>query len=183
MKWRCAFTVSHLLSTHHFGRSVLAVGVSHDQCVTKTHTLTTVVGLSGGIASGKSTVSRILRENRIPLIDLDEIASLVVQKDSPTLKRLAADFGPSILNEDGTLNRGELGRLAFSSKERTRALNRITHSAIRRVLIWRLIRLWLSGAKRVVVDTPLLIEVGLYKWCAEVVIVWWYVTPICVHAC
>ena len=147
------------------------------------HTLTTVVGLSGGIASGKSTVSRILRENRIPLVDLDEIASLVVQKDSPTLKRLAADFGPSILNEDGSLNRGELGCLAFSSKERTRALNRITHSAIRRVLIWRLIRLWLSGAKRVVVDTPLLIEVGLYKWCAEVVIVWWYVTPICVHAC
>lgn len=133
------------------------------------------MGLSGGIASGKSTVSRIIQDHGIPLIDLDEIARIVVRKNSPTLKRLVSEFGPTILNEDGTLNRGELGRLAFVSKDRTRALNRITHSAIRRVMVWRLIRLWLKGCQRVVVDTPLLIEAGLYKWCAEVVIVWWYV--------
>lgn len=103
------------------------------------------------------------------------IAREVVQKGSPTLKKLAKEFGPSILQEDGTLNRAELGRLAFANKERTKALNTITHSAIRRVMAWRLVRLWLTGAKRVVVDTPLLIEAGLYKWCAEIVIVWWYV--------
>jgi len=137
--------------------------------------LTTVVGLSGGIASGKSTVSRILQENQIPLIDLDVLARLVVQKGSRTLNKLVKEFGPTILNQDQTLNRAELGRLAFSSKERTRALNKITHSAIRRALVWRLLQLWLTGTRRVVVDTPLLIEAGLYKWCAEVVIVHWCV--------
>lgn len=137
--------------------------------------LTPVVGLSGGIASGKSTVSRILQENQIPLIDLDVLARVVVQKGSRTLQKLVKEFGPSILNPDQTLNRGELGRLAFANKERTRALNKITHSAIRRAMLWRLLRLWLTGAQRVVVDTPLLIEAGLYKWCAEVVIVRWYV--------
>lgn len=133
------------------------------------------MGLTGGIASGKSTVSRIVREHGIPLIDLDEIARVVVQKNTPTLKRLVTEFGPSILQEDGSLNRAQLGRIAFYDKERTRTLNRITHSAIRRVMTWRLLRLWLTGCKRVVVDTPLLIEAGLYKWCAEVIIVWWYV--------
>ena len=134
------------------------------------------MGLTCGIASGKSTVSRIIREHGIPLIDLDEIARTVVRKNSPTLKRLVIEFGPTILEADGTLNRAALGRLAFRNKESTRALNRITHSAIRRVMAWRLLCLWLTGCKRVVVDTPLLIEAGLYKWCAEVVIVWWYVS-------
>ncbi|WFD21522.1 dephospho-CoA kinase [Malassezia equina] len=122
--------------------------------------LTPVVGLSGGIASGKSTVSRILQENQIPLIDLDVLARVVVQKGSRTLQKLVKEFGPSILNPDQTLNRSELGRLAFANKERTRALNKITHSAIRRAMLWRLLRLWLTGAQRVVVDTPLLIEAG-----------------------
>jgi len=137
--------------------------------------LTIVVGLSGGIASGKSTVSRILQENQIPLIDLDVLARVVVQKGSPTLNKLVKEFGPTILNQDKSLNRAELGRLAFSSKDRTRALNKITHSAIRRALVWRLLQLWLTGTRRVVVDTPLLIEAGLYKWCAEIIIVRWYV--------
>ena len=119
------------------------------------------MGLTGGIASGKSTVSRIIREHGIPLIDLDEIARTVVRKNSPTLKRLVIEFGPTILEADGTLNRAALGRLAFRNKESTRALNRITHSAIRRVMAWRLLCLWLTGCKRVVVDTPLLIEAGL----------------------
>ena len=74
------------------------------------------MGLTGGIASGKSTVSRIIREHGIPLIDLDEIARTVVQKNSPTLKRLVIEFGPTILEADGTLNRAALGRIAFGNK-------------------------------------------------------------------
>ncbi|WFD25212.1 dephospho-CoA kinase [Malassezia nana] len=120
-------------------------------------------------------ISRILQEHQIPLIDLDVLARVVVQKGSRTLRQLVREFGPTILHEDQTLNRAELGRLAFCRKERTRALNRITHGAIRRALVWRLIQLWLCGAQRVVLDTPLLIEAGLYKWCGEVVIVRWYV--------
>ncbi|WFD29693.1 dephospho-CoA kinase [Malassezia sp. CBS 17886] len=131
-----------------------------------------IVGLSGGIASGKSTVVRLLREQGIPLVDLDELARDVVEKGAPTLRRLEHAFGSCILNEDGTLNRAELGRIAFSDPARTKELNRITHAAIRRRLAWILVRLWLRGTRRVVVDTPLLIEAGLYKWCADVVLVW-----------
>ena len=134
-----------------------------------------VIGLTGGIASGKSTVSKLFREHGIQVIDLDEIAHAVVQRGSPTLKRLVAAFGDEILNDDQTLNRAELGRRAFGNKEKTKLLNKITHGAIRRVLAFRLIKLWLTGARCVVVDTPLLIEAGLYQWCAMNVVVWWCV--------
>lgn len=135
------------------------------------------MGLTGGIASGKSTVTRLLREHQVPVIDLDELARVVVRKGSSTLAKLVHEFGTDILQPDGTLNRGELGRRAFGNPERTRALNRITHSAIRRLMFWQLLQYWLTGTQRVVVDTPLLIEAGLYKWCGEVLVVWW-----CVHA-
>lgn len=131
--------------------------------------------MTGGIASGKSTVSKLFREHGIQVIDLDEIAHAVVQRGSPTLKRLVAAFGDEILNDDQTLNRAELGRRAFGNKEKTKLLNKITHGAIRRVLAFRLIKLWLTGARCVVVDTPLLIEAGLYQWCAMNVVVWWCV--------
>lgn len=134
-----------------------------------------VIGLTGGIASGKSTASRLLRTHKIPVVDLDEIAVEVVKPGTPTLRRLVETFGTDILNEDKSLNRGELGRRAFGDKEKTKLLNKITHGAIRRVMLFRLIKLWLTGARCAVVDTPLLIEAGLYKWCALTVLVWWYV--------
>ncbi|KAI3625798.1 hypothetical protein CBS9595_001159 [Malassezia furfur] len=126
----------------------------------------------GGIASGKSTASRLLRTHKIPVVDLDEIAVEVVKPGTPTLRRLVETFGTDILNEDKSLNRGELGRRAFGDKEKTKLLNKITHGAIRRVMLFRLIKLWLTGARCAVVDTPLLIEAGLYKWCALTVLVW-----------
>ncbi|WFC98054.1 dephospho-CoA kinase [Malassezia yamatoensis] len=131
-----------------------------------------VIGLTGGIASGKSSVSKLLRNKGIPVVDLDEIAVEVVKPGSPTLKRLTMAFGDEILNEDRSLNRAALGRLAFENPEKTRLLNQITHTTIRKVMIFRLIKLWLTGTRCVVVDTPLLIEAGLYKWCGLNVIVW-----------
>lgn len=109
------------------------------------------------------------------MVDLDEIAVEVVKPGTPTPRRLAETFGTDILNEDRSLNRAELGRRAFGDKEKTKQLNQITHGAIRRVMLFRLIKLWLTGARCAVVDTPLLIEAGLYKWCAQTVVVWWYV--------
>lgn len=108
----------------------------------------------------------------MPVIDLDLIAREVVAPGTKTLQRLADTFGQDIIQQDGTLNRGELGRRAFASKEETKKLNKITHYAIRRMMVWRVIILWLCGARRVVVDTPLLIEAGLYRYCAQVIIIW-----------
>ncbi|WFD35672.1 dephospho-CoA kinase [Malassezia cuniculi] len=124
------------------------------------------------IASGKSTASRAFKANNVPVIDLDVIAREVVEPGKPTLRRLAETFGSDIIKDDGSLDRAELGRRAFADKEQTKKLNKITHTAIRKCMAWRLVKLWLSGHRRVVVDTPLLIEAGLYKYCALVVIVW-----------
>lgn len=139
-----------------------------------------IVGLTGGIASGKSTVSSLLSSSHhIPLIDLDVLAREVVRPtdSSRTLQSLVREFGPEILREDGTLDRPALGRLCFgegAEKEgRRRKLNAITHRAIRRRMVWKLLVNWVRGEKVTVVDAPLLVEAGLWKWCGQAVLVWW----------
>ncbi|KDN47323.1 CoaE-domain-containing protein [Tilletiaria anomala UBC 951] len=132
-----------------------------------------VVGLTGGIASGKSTVSRLIQErHHIPLIDLDLLARQVVEPGTTTLIALVKAFGAEILQPDGTLNRPALGRIAFGDESKRKELNKITHSAIRKRMVWLLIGYWLRGTRIVVVDTPLLVEAGLWKWCGEAVLVW-----------
>ncbi|SPO24111.1 related to CAB5 - probable dephospho-CoA kinase [Ustilago trichophora] len=134
-----------------------------------------VVGLTGGIASGKSTASYLISSHpaKIPIIDLDLLAREVVEPGQPALAALRSTFGPSVINQaDGTLNRAELGRLAFATPEKTKLLNKITHGAIRRRMVWKLINYWVRGEKVVVVDTPLLVEAGLWKFCGELVLVY-----------
>ncbi|SJX64954.1 related to CAB5-probable dephospho-CoA kinase [Sporisorium reilianum f. sp. reilianum] len=134
-----------------------------------------VVGLTGGIASGKSTASYLISSHpaRIPIIDLDVLAREVVAPGQPALSALRTAFGPSIINAtDGTLDRAELGRLAFASPEKTKLLNGITHGAIRRRMVWKLLAYWVRGEKVVVVDTPLLVEAGLWRFCGELVLVY-----------
>lgn len=133
-----------------------------------------VVGLTGGIASGKSTASYLISSHpaNIPIIDLDVLAREVVEPGQPALASLRSTFGPTVINSDGTLNRAELGRLAFASPDKTKQLNKITHGAIRRRMVWKLLSYWVQGKKIVVVDTPLLVEAGLWKFCGEMVLVY-----------
>lgn len=133
-----------------------------------------VVGLTGGIASGKSTASYLIscHPAAIPIIDLDILAREVVAPGQPALSALRSTFGATVINQDGTLNRAELGRLAFATPEKTKLLNKITHGAIRRRMVWKLLRYWVQGKKVVVVDTPLLVEAGLWKFCGELVLVY-----------
>jgi dephospho-CoA kinase len=135
-----------------------------------------IVGLTGGIASGKSTVSSLLQnKHHLPLIDLDLLAREVVRPtdSSRTLSKLVAHFGSGILQEDGTLDRPVLGRQVFRNEEERKVLNAITHRAIRKRMAWTLLWNWVRGVKVTVVDTPLLIEAGLWRWCGELVVVWW----------
>ncbi|PWN18987.1 CoaE-domain-containing protein [Microstroma glucosiphilum] len=134
-----------------------------------------IVGLTGGIASGKSTVSSLLQDkHHLPLIDLDLLAREVVRPtdSSRTLSKLVAHFGSGILQEDGTLDRPVLGRLVFGNEQERKVLNAITHRAIRKRMAWTLLWNWVKGVKVTVVDTPLLIEAGLWRWCGELVVVW-----------
>lgn len=123
---------------------------------------------------GKSTVSKLLTEtHQIPLIDLDILARQVVEPGQPALKALKDHFGSEIILKDGTLDRPTLGRIVFGNEQQRKVLNGITHSAIRKRMAWLICKYWLGGAKVVVVDTPLLVETGMWKWCGEMVLVWW----------
>lgn len=116
------------------------------------------VGLTGGIGSGKSTVSALLAEHGAVVIDYDQLARDVVEPGSPALLEIQERFGPEVLTADGALNRPALGAMVFADPEALRALNAITHPAIRRLGESREAA---AGADAIVVhDNPLLVEMG-----------------------
>lgn len=135
-----------------------------------------VVGLTGGIASGKSTVTSLLKAHAVPVIDLDILARVAVEPESYALSALVRHFGDSILRPDGTLNREALGSIVFNNEKERKVLNSIVHPAVRRLLAWELAKAWLRGEKICVVDAPLLIEAGLWKLCGAIVVVYWCVS-------
>lgn len=131
-----------------------------------------VIGLTGGIASGKSLVSEYLGELGAQIIDADEIARQVVQPGKPALREIVAEFGWSILSADGTLNRKKLGLLVFSDPAKLDRLNLITHPYILAEIRQVLERFRASSTCRVIVlDVPLLFEVGLERLVDEVWVV------------
>ncbi len=89
-----------------------------------------LIGITGGIGSGKSTVSRILRELGCSVFDCDAESRRLQKKGSPALDRIRGEFGDEVFCRDGRLNRRRLARAAFADPERTEALNRIMHGAI-----------------------------------------------------
>ena len=89
-----------------------------------------IVGLTGVIGSGKSTVSHILSELGAYTIDADEISRTVLDKDTPAYFETVEHFGRKILSCDGTINRKELAKIVFNNKAELEVLNRITHKYI-----------------------------------------------------
>ncbi|KAJ7130805.1 CoaE-domain-containing protein [Mycena crocata] len=130
-----------------------------------------VVGLTGGIATGKSSVSNLLKGKRIPVVDADIIARQVVEPGTPALAKIVKFFGPEILQSDGTLDRKKLGSVIFNDETKRRKLNSIVHPAVRRALLWGVIKSWLRGSKYCILDVPLLIEGPLWKWVGTIVVV------------
>lgn len=130
-----------------------------------------IIGLTGGIGSGKSTVSRMLKDEGFPIVDADLISREVVEPGQPALAQLAEAFGPSVLNGDGSLNRGELARLAFADEEHTKLLNDITHPAINDRTRQQFNALRNAGMEAAIYDMPLLIEEGFDRLMDLVVVV------------
>lgn len=118
-----------------------------------------MVGLTGGIGAGKSTVTAVLAEAGAVVVDADKIAREVVEPESPGLAMLVAEFGEQILGDDGALDRAALAALAFVDAERTAALNAITHPLIGQ----RTAELFGTALPDAIVvhDMPLLVEGGL----------------------
>jgi dephospho-CoA kinase len=118
-----------------------------------------LIGLTGGIASGKSTVAKRLVEHGAVLVDADVLAREVVEPGTPGLAEIERIFGPSVISPDGSLNRSALGAIVFADGQKREALNGITHPAI-----WKRGNELFAAAKAenphvvVVYDVPLLAE-------------------------
>ena len=122
-----------------------------------------LIGLTGGIGSGKSTVAQLLVRHGWELVDADQIARDIVEPGQPALAELAQAFGDDILQEDGSLDRGLLASRAFASREKTAVLNSITHPRINEETQARFDAARQAGADFVVYDMPLLVDKGLHK--------------------
>lgn len=131
------------------------------------------IGLTGGIASGKSSVSEFLVSLGAILIDADQIAREVMLPGHPVLAAVAKQFGQGILLEDGTLNRKKLGELVFNHPEQLQALNQITHPAIRQEMRDRKLKYEEQYPDRLIVsDIPLLYESGLEDGYEQIMLVY-----------
>jgi dephospho-CoA kinase len=131
------------------------------------------IGLTGGIACGKSTVSAMLARRGAILIDADRLAREVVEPGTLALAEVVRVFGQALLLEDGSLNRQELGRLVFGSEEKRKQLEGILHPPIRKLMLERMEENErLHPDKLVVVDVPLLYESELEDYFQEVLVVY-----------
>jgi len=129
-----------------------------------------LVGLTGGIASGKSTVSAMLAERGAEVIDADHIARQVVMPGTPAWCKIREHFGPGVLHPDGQLDRQALADIVFADKTRLALLNEITHPAIFARIADRL-EAHHDQDVVVVLDAALLIEAGLAEGVDVVIVV------------
>ena len=123
-----------------------------------------VVGLTGGVATGKSTVARMFKQCGAIVIDADELAHKVVKPGKPAWREIVKTFGKTLLNPDRTLNRRELGALVFGNRAKLRRLEHIIHPRVAREQS----RLTKQAAKKdshavVIYDVPLLFEASIDK--------------------
>ena len=131
-----------------------------------------LVGLTGGIATGKSMVSALLRQLGCEIIDADLLAREVVEPGRPAWTTIVAEFGQDVVTGDGALDRKRLGAIVFANPERRRRLEAITHPAIRERFQARLDELAEHGFTGIVVfDAAVMIESGNYKNMDRLVVV------------
>ena len=132
-----------------------------------------IIGLTGGIATGKSTVSAILQSAGATIIDADKIARNVVQKGLPGYQQIVDHFGNGVLHASGDLNRGALADVIFRNAEQKKALDRIVHPLVKAETTVRLNRIaQIEPQALVFLDVPLLFEAGMDKGLAEIIVVY-----------
>lgn len=132
-----------------------------------------IIGLTGGIASGKSTVSALFVRKGAALVDADVIAREVMLPGHPVLAAAVEAFGDRILLPDGSLDRAGLGEIVFRDPEALKTLNNLTHPAIRREIKDRMYALEQENPQRlVIVDIPLLYESELDSLFDQIIVVY-----------
>lgn len=119
-----------------------------------------IIGMTGGIASGKSTVARAFGQLGIGWVDADDVAREIVKPGTPALADIVARYGPHILNSDGSLDRAALRTIVFADPEQRRWLESVTHPRIRACIVSHLHELQHQGSPYVLLVSPLLFESG-----------------------
>lgn len=131
-----------------------------------------VVGLTGGIASGKSTVSQMIEEAGVPVICLDELSHEAVRPGKPALADIRREFGEQVIGENGELDRTSMAEVVFKDERKRKVLESIIHPRVAEEKAERITALEKQGHKVVVVDVPLLYEVHWDRHCDLVVVVY-----------
>ena len=122
-----------------------------------------VVGLTGGIGSGKSEVARAWRALGVPVIDADAVSRGQMRPGQPVHQAVAADFGPAVQRPDGTLDRAALAAVVFADPARRRRLEELTHGAVMAEVARRLDVLAQAGGRLAVLEAALLVETGIHE--------------------
>lgn len=129
-----------------------------------------IVGLTGGIASGKSTVAEFFRQKGIPVVDADEISRAVTEPDAEGAKAIEENFGSEMFVLK-CLDRKKLAAYCFENRERTEKLNSVLHPIIIKEMLRQTEEYEKAGAKTVIWDVPLLFEAGLDRYCNKIIAV------------
>ena len=130
-----------------------------------------ILGLTGGIASGKSTADEFFEKQNIPIIDSDLIAHQIMEVGQKGYQAIVNYFGSNILNDDQTINRHKLGGIVFNDKTKLKKLNEITHPLVHQKIKQQMERYRLNQEKIVVVDVPLLFESGFESLCDGILVI------------
>lgn len=131
-----------------------------------------VIGLTGGIASGKSTISAMFAEMGIPVIDADIEARLAVEKGEKAYSDIVSFFGVEILDENGAINRPKLGSIVFNDSGKRKMLNSIVHPAVRERMAQKRKLAEAANEKAIVMDIPLLFESKLTALVEKIIVVY-----------
>src|SRR5690625_298609 len=116
--------------------------------------MTLIIGLTGSIATGKSTVSSLIENLNVPIIDADKIAREVVKPGRKAYHNIIKEFGPNILQNDQMLNRQKLGEIIFQNQKKRELLNKIVHPDVREEMQKQRDHYVKLGVKSVVLDIP-----------------------------
>jgi dephospho-CoA kinase len=130
-----------------------------------------LIGLTGGIASGKSTVAALLQELGAKIVDADELAREIVQPGQETWQDIVEAFGTEILQKDKTINREKLRKIVFEDREARERLESIIHPRIRMLAEQKIQQLAAEGAETVVYEAPLFFEKQAHLWIRPVLLV------------
>lgn len=131
-----------------------------------------IIGLTGGIASGKSTVSKMFKEREIPVIDTDQIAKTLLNEDKDIYKEILKTFGEDVLTPNQEINRNKLAQIIFKDKEKRKKLNAIIHPKVKEITLHETTHLKDLKSPLIVLDVPLLFEADFDSVCDVTIVVY-----------